>query len=175
MTHAVDAGDTEEAMDAAAHLVGELADVSETLAYLSNSVIVPHLGCFPLAKLNRKSYNIYVDLMFNLEREITRVQDVAIQDTTGGGNGDKNRRYKATMFLRVIEKFYTAPLRQEESLLKHVSKPVLLTRLMKLLTDPKTTTYVALLDDEKIEIYRNFETSVRFYADQLESDQAAYE
>jgi hypothetical protein len=69
-----------------------------------------------------------------------------------------------------------APLRRGH-LVKYMSTPLLLTRLMKLLTHDRTGRYIGSLHEDlrQVSTYRHLETQVYFYAEALETDQAAYE
>jgi hypothetical protein len=174
MTDAVDAADAAD-VDTVVSLVVELGEVSERLTYLSNSIIVPFMGCFPVARLTTTSYNKYVDRMTDIESKISDVKVMAKMDANDG-DGMRARTRAHEFIYGPLEEFYAAPLRQG-GLVKYMSKPLLLTRLIKLLTHNRTGRYIGSLDEDsrQVSTYRTLEILVYHYAAGLEKDQAAYE
>ena len=177
MTDAVDAADAADV--AVVGFVEDLGKLSERLTYLSHSIIVPFMGCFPVTTLTRTSYKKYVDLMADIESHISTVEALAEMEMLGGDDTRDGRRARGVarhFFSEALKEFYAAPLRRG-GLVKYMSKPLLLTRLMKLLTHDRTGRYIASFREDSMQVstYRDLEAQVYFYAACLEKDQAAYE
>jgi hypothetical protein len=172
--HSPDAMDVDTVVD----LVENLGEVSARLTYLSNSIITPFMGCFPVATLDRKSYDAHVDRITDIERHISKVADLAQSDSLVGEptRDGMQARTRAEMFTEALEEFWAAPLRPGY-LDEYMSKPLLLTRLMKLLAHDRTGRYIRSFseDSRQVKTYRRLEMRIFIYAEALEIDQAAYQ
>jgi len=159
--------------DTVLKLVDDMKKISDKLVYLSNSIQVP---CFPIATVTTVSYKKYVNYMANIEHQLALLEEMATKASQSGGAAEEVRRRRARNFGRVINEFFAAPLGRGGHLIEHVSKPLLMTRLMKLLTNEDTVNFVAFLESGGgIDIYRTFELYVGAYAELLETDQSQYE